>query len=237
MKSVFSKLFLASAFALTVRASATTLQENAQDVSLTIADDTIFSGFAAFNPTLGTLNSVTFYVDDVYVSGQIEATQRGSFTASVSNFLSEFKVYAGVAGSGYNGMSTVFDLKDIPLTVNPGISSQNPKYFTKLTPVNFTVAEQNIIPSTYSFNVSSGDYYSGAAPSFKFYTDISADAVLNGSTSFVFDGATPMVALANLRLVYDYTAYAPVPEPSTYGIGLGVLALAAVAVRRRKVKA
>jgi hypothetical protein len=240
MKSTISKLLLASAVTLSVHASATTLSETqyANNVSLTLGDDTIYNGFTSFDSTKGTLNSVTFYIDSVNVSGEINVTQTGTFTATVSQFLSEVKLYSGVVGSGYNGLSSVFDLKNIALTVSPSISALSPVYVDKFTPADFTVSLQNIIPTGYSFDVSTGNYTgAGSAPSFKLYTDVSADANFNNKTTFIYDGAVPVQAVANLRLVYDYTAFAPVPEPSTYGIGLGVLALAAVAIRRRKVKA
>ena len=246
MKSVFSKLFLASAFALTVRANAATITQTATGVDLgsTLLTEApvSYSGFSKFNSNSGTLNSVTFYIDSVDISGSFVFTQTGGTNnitkSTVTGFTADVVLYPGVSGAGYNGLST---------PVGGFYSSQVVSVSTDNTPVNIfktnptTTAYfkidngQSVVSSPISYDVTSGNFTgSGNAPAFDLLLQASFEGIFRGQQDFIYSSVQ---SLGNLRLVYDYTAYTPVPEPSTYGIGLGVLALAAVAVRRRKVKA
>jgi hypothetical protein len=242
MKSGISKLFLASAFAVTANLGAATITQYANNLQIIGAGEVTYSDFYAFNSynTRGTLTGVTLYVDYSSISGSFTYTQGNTSPTNgsiVRGFAAYLTLLPGTQGSGsYNGLSEeVFtDLVDLDISA-PTL----PKEVPKNTSATFTLSNaQTLVSSFVSFDVSSGDYinYEGRyAPSFtlvgSFYTSVTRRGNPPG-TSYV--GAT---TLTNLRLVYDYTESLSVPEPSTYGLGLGVLALAAVAVRRRKVKA
>ena len=229
----FSPLLLLTATAALVPASsqAATQIQYATDVTLARADDTIYSQFNKFNSSLGTLNSVTFSVDAINVSGTIVLTQGIGNGLSLTNFHTDVDLYAGTAGAGYNGLSGAD--KIIVSAVNLTVADQTmPFAIEKNTTTTFSFNNQNVLTIPRTFDVSSGNFTgTGSAPSFALYYDVSFLGTTNGNSSFNWNGLS---SKANLSLTYDYNA---IPEPSTYGIGLGILALAAVAVRRRKVKA
>ena len=220
---------------------ATTITQYANNVQLTLDGDTTYSQFYSFNTNLGTLNSVSFYVDSAtLISGSTLFTAGSSFSPNnVTGFTSFLTLVNGTTGTGvYNGIPT-------PVTIERSITVSDPSI-----PINgFTVARndtqtftftsnQDFVSSPVYYNVISGDFTANNsaqfAPSFVLNLGISGTGTLSTTANFSAWAANPQ---ADLRLVYEYTA-AAVPEPSTYGIGLGVLALAAVAIRRRnKVKA
>lgn len=242
----FSRLaFVVASMALSPACShAATITQTATNVSLpSVYAPVDYSDFLAFNSNLGTLNSVTFYVDSVTLSGSFIFNQGAISSSSLTGFTGNVTVYAGAAdgpnthngqSSGqYNGLSLDINTSSVSLnfsnqTFPVSVSRNNSKTFT-------LDGSQQLISSPLSFNVTSGDYNKGTyyAPTFTILNEIYATGSQGGNPSFNWSGVQ---SSANLRLVYDYTAATPVPEPSTYGIGLGVLALAAVAVRRRKLK-
>ena len=241
MKSPISKLLLASAFALSVHANAATVTQYANNVSIPQVYNSInYSDFLAFNSNLGTLNSVTFYIDSATLSGSFIYNQGSSSTSTLTSFTANLSVWAGSAdgpsshnglSSGqYNGLST--DL--ITPTVNLTFSNQTfPNTISRNGSKTFTFdGSQQLISSPISVNVSAGDYNNGTyyAPTFTMLNEIYAVGSQGGNPSITWTGVS---GSANLRLVYDYTAASPVPEPSTYGLGLSALALGLVAIRRR----
>lgn len=212
------------------------ISQVATNVALQVYNDVNYSQFLKFNPTLGTLNSVTFYVDSLEVSGSIFFDQ-GSATGTsvIRGFTGDVSLWKGTIGSGaYNGLASDYDSADSSaLTVT---SHTLPTNVARNNSETFVLADsQSLLTSPLSFNVSSGDFTgSGYAPTFTLNVGLNADWTQSANPpGFDFAGVSP---IGGLRLVYDYTP--AIPEPSTYGIGLGVLALAAVAIRRRnKVKA
>jgi hypothetical protein len=212
------------------------ISQVATNVALQVYNDVNYSQFLKFNPTLGTLNSVTFYVDSLEVSGSIFFDQ-GSATGTsvIRGFTGDVSLWKGTIGSGaYNGLASDYDSADSSaLTVT---SHTLPTNVARNNSETFVLADsQSLLTSPLSFNVSSGDFTgSGSAPTFTLNVGLNADWTQSANPpGFDFAGVSP---IGGLRLVYDYTP--AIPEPSTYGIGLGVLALAAVAIRRRnKVKA
>lgn len=222
-------LLLTAAVALVpAHSQAVTQTQYATDVNLVRSNNTVYSSFNAFNSTLGTLNSVTFSIDAINVSGSVVLTQGAGNGLSITNFHADADLNKGISGPVYNGIST--DQIGVVNAVNLSVANQTlPFNISRNTVTTFTLNNQNVLNSSRTFDVSSGNFTGvGYAPSFSIYFDVSALATTNGNTSFDWSGLT---SKANLSLIYDYTA--AVPEPSTYGIGLGVLALAAVAVRRR----
>jgi hypothetical protein len=245
MKSVISKLLLASAFALTVCAqvhAAPTyiLQQPGvvlqveSDLNLPINTDVDYSQFVKFDSTLGTLNAVYFGVSESSVSGSLVFYQGTSRTASnITGFEGDIYLLKGVAGAGYNGLSS--DHVSSTATV-----------FTNNLPTNVAKngsATFNLIGSSYLvtmsdnwlFDVTSGNFTgTGYAPTFTLNLGMgSVGSLGGGGTGQHFDYSS-IVSKGTIGLVYVYTpASAPVPEPSTYGLGLGALALGAVAIRRR----
>lgn len=231
MKFSSVALFTASAALVPTLSQAAVYTQYATNVALVRSLDNSYSGFNKFNSTWGTLNSVSFSIDAINVSGSIILTQGSGNGISISNFQADAMLNAGISGVGYNGKSTDTNLASANLSVG---NQTMPYNITRNTVTTFTFSNQNIVSTSFNFDVSSGNFTgSGSAPAFVIYYDVSATAVTNGNSSFNWSG---LQSKANLSLTYDYTA--TVPEPSTYGIGLGVLALAAVAIRRRnKVKA
>jgi len=215
-----------------------TVTQSIENVNLSFRNETDYSNFRVFDSTLGTLNSVTFHIDAIYISGSFGFSQGGGSSAEIRGFSSAYSLYSGVAGGGYaftNGVTTDHTLDPVLITVsNYSLALTVPRNTSR----TLNLTGQNIAIDGYSFNVSSGNFTGNftaydKAPAFAIYSDVTVDATTNGGSLFNWDGVN---SYANLSLVYNYTE-ATVPESSTYGIGLGVLALAAVAVRRRKVKA
>jgi hypothetical protein len=209
-----------------------TITQTQTNLSLPAYAEISYSNFLAFDPSLGTLNSVTFYLNYVSASGSTNFTQGNSGTNSViRGFTGNVTLQAGYSGNGtYNGLSSEMVTTDHSLLVDLSL----PQTVQKNGSATFNLnGGQYLVASPVSYNVTSGDFTgTGNAPTFTLVANYSTDMTTTGR--FATMSYTDVSTLANISLVYDYTA---VPESSTYGIGLGVLALAAVAVRRRKVKA
>lgn len=236
-------LLIAAAVALVpAQSQATTQTQYANNVSIPSANTPVdYSSFLAFNSNLGTLNSVTFYIDSVTLSGFFIYNQNGSGSSALTGFTGHTTVwygsedgpssYNGLSSGQYNGLSADIITSNISLTLTNDLADYSISRGGSRTFI--FDGSQQLISSPVSADVSTGDYNNGTyyAPRFTILNEIAANGSQGGSPSIVWTGVT---GSANLRLVYDYNA---IPEPSTYGIGLGVLALAAIAVRRRKVKA
>ena len=222
----------------TVNSGTSQVTQSIQNVNLSFRNETTYSNFRVFDSSLGTLNSVTFNIDAIYISGSFGFSQGGGSAAEIRGFTSAYSLYQGVSGGAYaftNGITSDHTLDPVTISVSNYVL---PLTVNRNSSKTLELTGQNIAIDGYSYNVSSGNftgYFVGLdkAPGFSIYADVTVDATTNGGS--LFDWAA-VQSTANLSLVYNYTA-APIPESSTYGIGLGVLALAAVAVRRRKVKA
>ncbi len=189
-----------------------------------------FLGFAQFDPTLGTLNSISLTVHLDYY----DLKNRSSFPSFRAPYSYSFAIgnqgYADIFSTSYSDSVNLPEMTG--LGVNDWVFSGNPAY---------QLLAQHSLTNTSAITDFSGFIGNGLTGLFvhEAASGYGIDFYFAGYNGFPnsFQGNSPFplthVFNVDADLTYEYSA--PVPEPETYAMMLAGLGLLGFAARRRRI--